>query len=111
MTFLKKGDTVDVDQSVTKKLTPLTSKQTSLRLTLFSSDDPSPQYTVGPSVKEEASLVFDIKESVGVTLPSINVSLYFGRSTIEVQAMRENFGNPDKVHQLQVPVDFGGDWV
>lgn len=111
MTFLKKGDTVDVDQSVTKKLTPLTSKQTSLRLTLFSSDDPSPQYTVGPSVKEEASLVFDIKESVGVTLPSINVSLYFGRSTIEVQAVRENFGNPDKVHQLQVPVDFGGDWV
>lgn len=92
--FTGKGQTVPVDSCVSRICCPIRDDQVCCEVSLFSSSDTDPGYVTDPGVKEEGSFM--------VHLPSrnafrgqfaIKVSMYFGRTTIEVKAEGENFGD------------------
>ena len=111
--YVRKGDPLEVDHCVTKDFTPLYPGAKTMKLMLYSSNETDPKYTRGPGVdsKEEASFTIDISASSHMDArPTVNVSMYFGRSAIEVKAVGKNFGNGE-VQGFQLPVEFRGDWV
>lgn len=111
--YVRKGDPLEVDHCVTKDFTPLYPGARTMKLVLYSSSETDPKYTRGPGVdsKEEASFSIDISASAHTDVkPTVNVSMYFGRSAIEVKAVGKNFGNGE-VQGFHLPVEFRGDWV
>ncbi len=59
---------------------------------------------------KEGELVIDISNVKGEmeAKPEVSVSMYFGRSSIEMRAVAVNFGNKSKVHEMLLPITFGG---
>ncbi|KAG0590424.1 hypothetical protein M758_1G094100 [Ceratodon purpureus] len=111
--FVKKGDLLEVDHCVSKEFSPLHPGAKNLKFVLYSSGEMDPKYTRGPGAesKEEASFQVDISAGAHVEgRPIVKVSMYFGRSAIEVKAIGQNFGNGE-VHGCQLPVEFRGDWI
>jgi len=108
--YVQKGSRVAVNHCVTKTHIGLYPKQKTMRLVLFSSDDISPRYTKGGSAVKEGELVIDISNVKGEmeAKPEVSVSMYFGRSSIEMRAVAVNFGNKSKVHEMLLPITFGG---
>jgi len=108
--YVQKGSQVTVDHCVTKTHVGLYPRQKVMRLVLYSSDDVSPRYTKGGSAEKEGELVIDISNVSGETdaKPEVSVSMYFGRSSIEMKAVALNFGDKSKVHEMQLPLTFGG---
>ncbi len=84
--------------------------QKAISLPLYSSDDVSPRYTKGGSAEKEGELVIDISNVSGRrnAKAEVSVSMYFGRSSIEMKAVALNFGDKSKVHEMQLPLTFGG---
>jgi hypothetical protein len=108
--YVQKGSQVTVDHCVTKTHVGLYPRQKVMRLVLYSSDDVSPRYTKGGSAEKEGELVIDISNVSGETdaKPEVSVSMYFGRSNIEMKAVALNFGDKSKVHEMPLPLTFGG---
>ncbi len=108
--YVQKGSQVVVDHCVTKTHVGLYPRQKVMRLVLYSSDDVSPRYTKGGSAEKEGELVIDISNVSGETnaKPEVNVSMYFGHNSIEMKAVALNFGDKSKVHEMQLPLTFGG---
>jgi hypothetical protein len=108
--YVQKGSQVAVDHCVTKTLVGVYPGQKSISLVLYSSDDVSPRYTKGGSAEKEGELVIDVSNLSGGTdaMPEVSVSMYFGRSSIEMEAVGLNFGDKSKVHKMQLPLTFGG---
>jgi hypothetical protein len=108
--YVQKGSEVAVDHCVTKTIPGLYPRQKMMGLVLYSSDDVSPRYTRGGSAEKEGGLVIDISNVSGDTdaIAKVSVSMYFGRSSIEMKAVALNFGDKSKVHEMQLPLTFGG---
>jgi hypothetical protein len=109
--YVQKGSQVAVDHCVTKTHRGVYPRQKSIPLVLYSSDDVSPRYTKGGSAEKEGELVIDVSKLIGGTdaIPEVSVSMYFGRSSIEIEGVgRNNFGDKSKVHKMQLPLTFGG---
>jgi hypothetical protein len=108
--YVEKGSQVAVDHCVTKTHVGLYPRQKDMPLVLYSSDDVSPRYTTGGSAEKEGKLVIDVSNLSGGTdaKPRVSVSMYFGRSSIEMKAVALNFGDKSKVHKMQLPLTFGG---
>jgi hypothetical protein len=105
--YVQKGSQVAVDHCVTKTLAA-DPGQKELSLELYSSDDVSPRYTTGGSAEKEGELVIDISNfSRGKDAePEVSVSMYFGRSSIEMTAVALNFGDKSKVHEMRLPLSW-----
>jgi putative intracellular protease/amidase len=108
--YVQKGSQVAVDHCVTKKFFGSYPRQKRMRVGLYSSDDVSPRYTTGGSAEEEGKLVIDISNVSGKrdAIAEVSVSMYFGRSSIEMEVVGLNCGDKSKVHELQLPLTFGG---
>ncbi len=108
--YVQKGSQVAVDHCVTKTLVAPYPKQKEMSLVLYSSDDVSPRYTKGGSAEKEGELVIDISNVSGETdaIAEVSVSMYFGRSSIEMTAVGLNCGDKSKVHEMRLPLTFGG---
>jgi hypothetical protein len=107
--YVQKGSQVAVDHCVTKTLWGL-SRQKSIPFVLYSSDDVPPRYTKGGLAEKEGVLVVDVSNLSGGrdAIPKFSVSMYFGRSSIEMEVVGLNFGDKSKVHNMQLPLTFGG---
>ncbi|XP_024390872.1 uncharacterized protein [Physcomitrium patens] len=111
--YVRKGDPLDVDHCVSKDFSPLFPGARNMKLMLYSSNETDPKYTQGPGVdsKEEASFTIDITSSSHMQeRPTVTVSMFFGRSAIDVKAVGKNFGT-GQIQEFQLPVEFTGDWV
>jgi hypothetical protein len=108
--YVQKGSQVAVDHCVTKTHVGLYPRQKVMHAVLYSSDDVSPRYTKGGSAEKEGELVIDISNVRGErdAIAEVRVSMYFGRSSIEMKAVGLNFGDKSKVHEMQLPVTFSG---
>jgi hypothetical protein len=107
--YVQKGSQVAVDHCVTKRLVGMYPRQKVMQVVLYSSDDVSPRYTKGGSAEKEGELVIDISNVSGErdAIAEVSVSMYFGRSSIEMKAVALNCGDKSKVHEMQLPVTFG----
>jgi hypothetical protein len=108
--YVQKGSQVAVDHCVTKRFFGLYPRQKRMRVGLYSSDDVTPRYTKGGSAEKEGELVIDISNVSGKrdAIAEVSVSMYFGRSSIEMKAVGLNCGDKSKVHELQLPLTFSG---
>jgi hypothetical protein len=107
--YVQKGSQVAVDHCVTKTITALYPGQKDISLPLYSSDDVSPRYTKGGSAEREGELVIDISNVSGGTdaIAQVSVSMYFGRSSIEMKAVALNFGDKSEM-RLPLTLDLLG---
>lgn len=107
--YVRKGDVVNVDQCISKTYYPARSGQTTMDVTLFSSENTNPRYTDEPGVKMEGSFTIDI--SGDMTLDEkriVKESLYFGRSSLELVAEPVNFFlGSQGPNQLHLPIAEG----
>jgi hypothetical protein len=104
--YVQKGSQVAVDHCVTKTHVALYPGQKDMSLPLYSSDDVSPRYTEGGSAEKEGELAIDISNVSGGrdAIAQVSVSMYFGRSSIEMKAVGLNFGDKSKVHEMRLPL-------
>lgn len=109
--FVQRGMEVDTDYSVSKTYIPTYAKQTSMSISLFSSDEDAPRYTEGEGVTKEGAFVVDMSDGAEELdrERQVRVTMYFGRSTVELKAQGVNFGE-NKVHEM-LPVRFDGDFA
>lgn len=108
--FVQRKMQVDTDYSVSKTYVPSYPNQTSMSISLFSSDDDAPRYTDGDNVIKEGTFVVDMSDGAEELDRDrqVRVTMYFGRSTVELKAQGVNFGE-NKVHEM-LPVRFDGDF-
>ncbi|CAK9875042.1 unnamed protein product [Sphagnum jensenii] len=108
--YVQKGSEVAVDHCVTKRFFGRYPRQKEMSVVLYSSDDVSPRYTKGGSAEKEGELVIDISNVSGKrdAIAEVSVSMYFGRSSIEMKVVGLNCGDKSKVHELELPLTFGG---
>ena len=102
--YVRKGDQVKEDECFSRLFMPIYDGQTMIELELFSSEDSSPRYIVGSNVRREGKFVIDISSDMLLQKERrLKVSLYFGRSSIEITAEGLNFSVGSQ--HFQVPVD------
>lgn len=80
------GDIVDIDQKSILSLPPIRSEQRTISINLFATKSKNPRYVDEIGVKELGKLEIDISSSVGRSNRTVEVSCYFGRTEIAVEA-------------------------
>jgi molecular chaperone DnaK (HSP70) len=102
--YIRKGDRVKEDDCFSRRFKPIEDNQTSIELELYSSEDSNPRYIVGDRVRREGKFVIDISKDMKLRKDRrLTVSLYFGRSSIEIKAEGLNFQVGSQ--QFQVPIE------
>ncbi|EFJ27612.1 hypothetical protein SELMODRAFT_411756 [Selaginella moellendorffii] len=102
--FVKNGESIAEDTFVSDgNFGPSFAKQRSMTIELFSSSgEIAPSYVTDPGCKRLGKYIFDISENMELGHKrSVFVSMYFGRSSIQVFAQRINFGKnrqPEKLY-------------
>ncbi|XP_024402004.1 uncharacterized protein [Physcomitrium patens] len=105
--YVRKGDIVYVDDCISKTFFPGMRGQQKIQLQLFSSDEINPRYTVGETIKKEGEIEIDISSDMKLDKKrEVKVSLFFGRSSIEIKAEAMNFISSGP-QQLELPVVIG----
>lgn len=106
--YVRKGEQVDVDNCFSSLFMPIYQDQKSMVLELLSCDDEiEPRYSVGKWVKKEGEVVIDISQDMTLQKARrLKVSLFFGRSSIEIKAEALNF-SAGGAQQLELPVEIG----
>ena len=96
--FVRIGDAVLVHYNVTEVCTPCVHFQMSMSVEIFSSTKSDPKYTMEDGAEEEGSFVLDM--SSGMELDKergMEVTIFFGRSSIEVTVEGKNFSSGKRV--------------
>lgn len=105
--FVKKGDKVGADACISRIQRPVHRGQKSMRFELFSSDEREPRYALGDTVRKEGEIVIDISGDMQLEKSrEVKLSLFFGRSSLEIKAEAVNFAAQDS-EQLELPVEIG----
>ncbi|KAG0557508.1 hypothetical protein M758_11G132600 [Ceratodon purpureus] len=106
--YVRKGEMVEVDECISGTFMPIYHGQKSMVLELLSCDDEiEPRYTVGEWVKKEGEIVIDVSKDMKLQKERrLSVSLYFGRSSLEIKAEALNF-SAGGTTQLELPVEVG----
>lgn len=90
--FVRKGDVVKQEDCFSRFFKPIFDGQTLIDLDLYSSDERDPRFVVGDSVRREGTFLIDISGDMRLEKDRrLNVSLFFGRSSIEIVAEGLNF--------------------
>jgi hypothetical protein len=104
--FARIGDAIPVNHTVTEVLRPLWHFQRSMSIEIFSSTKSDPKYTKEDGVEKEGS--FELDMSSGMELDKkreVEVTMFFGRSSIEVTAKGKNFSASGKTQYI-IPVTY-----
>lgn len=105
--FVKKGTSVRAQQPFRKVYRPVFHGQTKMTFDLYSSTEEEPRYTVGDTVMKEGTVEIDISSGLELGRDrQVELSLFFGRTSIEVKAEAINFANFGDQH-IDLPVKFG----
>lgn len=90
--YVRKGDHVKPEDRFSRLFMPIFDGQKLIELELYSSEERDPRYVVGEFVRREGTFVIDISEDMRLEKERrLNVSLFFGRSSIEMVAEGLNF--------------------
>jgi hypothetical protein len=81
-----------VDERFTFRIIPIRSEDANLIVPFYSTADTDPRYVDG--CQELAILTVDLSDSVGepVDRRSVDITMYFGRTTIQVEAASSSTG-------------------
>lgn len=95
--YTNKYDEVPLNHCVRRKCYPISKSQTEMSISLYSSLDLNPKYVCEAGVTKEGTFLvtFPSENELGET-PEVSVSLYFGRTLIEVEAEGLNFRKGEK---------------
>lgn len=105
--FVTIGDSVNGNVAVTRCYNPVEKKQKSLEIKIYSSTLKSPQFVDEAEVRLEGSFRLDMSDTTGGKERKVEVSMFFGRTSIEVHAKALNFGHGGKGSVM--PIKFGID--
>ena len=99
--FVRIGDAILVNHAVTKVFYPVSHFQRSMSIKIFSATKSDPKYTKEDGAEKEGSFVLDM--SSGMELDKkreVEVTMFFGRSSIEVTAKGKNFSASGKTENI-----------
>ncbi|CAM6118101.1 unnamed protein product [Calypogeia fissa] len=91
--FTRIGDDVPVNHHVSHPFSPIDKAATGLRITMYSTTNPGPEYVTEPGVTEVGSWTFPLTLEAQrmEEWPSVEIMMYFGRTLIEVFVEPKNF--------------------
>lgn len=107
--FVRKGDRVEVNTSVTKNYVPHRDDQKHILFDLYSSTEQHPRYTEGASVTKEGDFSISLPENYSQLseMPRFDLSMFFGRSNIELRAVGKCGGiEGRKARTMVLPVKY-----
>ncbi|GAQ79452.1 Molecular chaperones HSP70 [Klebsormidium nitens] len=93
--FVTVNQDISVDEVVEHIVLPLSSTQSAVSITLYSTDQTDPEYVTDAGLHKESSIVMDLSQSSLGKKSQIVVSLSFGSTSIEVKAKGGNFAAED----------------
>lgn len=91
LTFVNKGEEVDVDSHVTHTVQPSHQGQKQALIELFSSEETDVESTTEWGVKKEGKFTFLMPDTTLGTDRELEIKMFFGRSSVEVTACPLNF--------------------
>ena len=92
--FVTKGEVVCINACVQKSCRTLRRKHRSIDIQIYSSDRQNPKYVTDPDLKKEGNIVIQCPNFYDRGFwPSVEVSMFFGRTEIQVTAKGTNFDN------------------
>ncbi|CAM6104134.1 unnamed protein product [Calypogeia fissa] len=91
--FTRIGKDVKYNDCVTRQYYPLNKSHTTIEFTLYSTADPTPKFVTEDGVEKVGSYTYDLPVEAQrmEQEPSVQVSMYFGRTHIQVWAEPINF--------------------
>ena len=101
--FVRKGDEVRFDE-VTHSISLNNTDQVDMKIEIIASNDQNPKYVIGDSVSQKNSaftISFPSCQQLGFW-PAVEVSMYFGRTEIQVTAIGTNFNSEEEDASCQV---------
>ena len=101
--FIEAGNQVTTDECVTHMYYPLESKQTSMSIRIYATQDPNPEYTDAPDVEKLGELVVNMADTSGGLDRQVRVELYFGQTELRAKAHIVRTGE-----EVEVSINFGG---
>lgn len=106
--FVRKGDSVEVNSCVTKNYVPHGHGQTHMVFDLYSSSEREPRYTEGRTVTKEGDFAISLAPNYSTgELPRFDLSMFFGRSNIELRAVGRYSGREgQKARSMVLPVKY-----
>jgi hypothetical protein len=108
--FMHEGSEVEVDCCTKKIYYPLKARQTTMELSLYSSSQKNPRYTTDEGTVLEGTMVVDMSKNLELGKDrKVEVSMFFGHTSIEVKAHGINFG--DHKEHCMLPVNMESNWV
>ncbi len=108
--FVHEGSEVEVDYCTKKIYYPLKARQTTMELSLYSSSQKNPRYTTDEGTVLEGTMVVEMSKNLELEKDrKVEVSMFFGRTSIEVKAHAINFG--DRKQHCMLPVNMESNWV
>ncbi|CAK9257937.1 unnamed protein product [Sphagnum jensenii] len=108
--FMHEGSEVEVDYCTKKTYYPLKARQTTMELSLYSSSQKNPRYTTDEGTVLEGTMVVEMSKNLELEKDrKVEVSMFFGRTSIEVKAHGINFG--DHKEHCMLPVNMESNWV
>ncbi|CAM6066407.1 unnamed protein product [Sphagnum tenellum] len=85
--FVHEGSEVEVDYCTKKIYYPLKARQTTMKLSLYSSSQKNPRYTTDGGTVLEGTIVVDMSKNLELGKDrKVEVSMFFGHTSIEVKA-------------------------
>lgn len=101
--YVRKGSVLPINHHESKVWTPPSRDSTRVDIGICSSDANQPRYTTDYGVEYEGCFTMDIREDMHLGRQrQIEITMFFGKATIEVQGRRVNFGNTRRIENLRV---------
>ncbi|CAM6013589.1 unnamed protein product [Sphagnum balticum] len=108
--FMHEGSEMEVDYCTKKIYNPLKARQTTMELSLYSSSQKNPRYTTDEGTVLEGTMVVDMSKNLELENDrKVELSMFFGRTSIEVKAHGINFA--DRKEHCMLPVNMESNWV
>lgn len=100
--FVRKGESVDTNQSVTRTYVPVFPDQVAMDLRFYTTDNVLPNYVDEAGVSQIGNIRVSMPDTTGGINRAVDVTMYFGGTEINVEAKDQTSG---KVYTAQLKYD------
>lgn len=90
--FVREGDSVEFDEKVTQSFSTPSSKSTIISVVFFSTKNRNPLYTDEIGTQRLGEILIETPDLTGGLNRTVQVTMYFGRTEIKVEAKDKNTG-------------------
>ncbi len=91
-TFVTAGQLIEINESVTRSYVATSNNQTAMRLRFFAAMKKHARYTDESGLTEIGGITVNMPDTTGGINRTVNVTMYFGRTQIQVKAKEQNTG-------------------